>query len=398
METNKTVGIAALIAGIVITAVLMFLWDGGFMEHAFDGILSANANGYEDQLQYGKNVDIWFMLMMVAFLMIFIRKYEWGVCLAVLLSAAGSFIVYLGIEQWYFNQLWDQTLMIRGVICAITVVIAIGVFLGTVKNWQYLFCGGAFAIVYALIEWLILGGLNDLTGMTVIDTGGSILVHMCAAYFGIGCALGIRDKSAFNEPMYTTTHSVTFVWLASMVLWVLWPSFVTSLIPWNVAEATITCYMAGIGSVITAWAICTLVQGKVNPLVYTYAMLGGPVAIGAPLLAVGPWGALLIGLLAGALSALCFIYLAPVFNRKLGIMDMMGVHNLHGVCGVLGAVIITILSAEIGCIVMAVLTIVITIATGWVIGFIMKLTRGEMELCSDDADFIKNEDPATATA
>ncbi len=396
METNKTVGIAALIAGIVITAVLMFLWDGGFMEHAFDGILSANANGYEDQLQYGKNVDIWFMLMMVAFLMIFIRKYEWGVCLAVLLSAAGSFIVYLGIEQWYFNQLWDQTLMIRGVICAITVVIAIGVFLGTVKNWQYLFCGGAFAIVYALIEWLILGGLNDLTGMTVIDTGGSILVHMCAAYFGIGCALGIGDKSAFNEPMYTTTHSVTFVWLASMVLWVLWPSFVTSLIPWNVAEATITCYMAGIGSVITAWAICTLVQGKVNPLVYTYAMLGGPVAIGAPLLAVGPWGALLIGLLAGALSALCFIYLAPVFNRKLGIMDMMGVHNLHGVCGVLGAVIITILSAEIGCIVMAVLTIVITIATGWVIGFIMKLTRGEMELCSDDADFIKNEDPATA--
>ena len=43
------------------------------------------------------------MLMMVAFLMIFIRKFEWGVCLAVLLSAATSYIFYLGIQQFYFG-------------------------------------------------------------------------------------------------------------------------------------------------------------------------------------------------------------------------------------------------------------------------------------------------------
>lgn len=34
--------------------------------------------------------------------------------------------------------------MIRAVICSITVVIAIGVFLGTCKMWQYLLVGAAF--------------------------------------------------------------------------------------------------------------------------------------------------------------------------------------------------------------------------------------------------------------
>ena len=275
-------------------------------------------------------------------------------------------------------------------------VIAIGVFLGTCKMWQYLFVGGAFAIVYCLIEWLIGGGLNSLIGMKVIDDGGSILVHMCAAYFGLGVALGLRDKRAFDEPMYTTTHSVTFVWLASMLLWMLWPSFVTSLLPdgVSVTEATITCYMSGIGSIISTYAVCMIMQTKVNPLVYTYAMLGGPVAIGAPLLQVGPWFALLLGLIAGAISALCFIYLQPIFTKKIGVMDVMGVHNLHGICGWIGAITVCAVTASIGGIVMAALTVVITIVTGAVIGVIMKVTRGDMpDICDDDPDFIKNEAP-----
>ena len=386
---------AVLIIAVIIVAVLFYGEATGAIALAEKSI--SPGSGVNEQLQFGKNLDIWFMLMLVAFLMIFIRKFEWGICLAVLLSAVSSFVVYLAIQDFYFDYgAWDQSLLINGVICAITLVIAIGVFSGTCKMWQYLFVGVGFGIVYSLIQWLLSN--VEIFGCLATDPGGSILVHMCAAYFGIGVALGIRDKRAFDEPMYTTTHSVTFVWLASMLLWMLWPSFVTSLLPADqITYGTITCYMAGVGSIISTYFVCSAVQGKINCLIFTYAMLCGPVAIGAPLLEVGPWGALFIGLIAGAVSTLCFIYLQPWFTKKIGVMDIMGVHNLHGIGGWLGAIIVSIIVGSAASIVMAVIVVIVTVVTGAIIGLIVRATRGEMELiCDDDTDFVRTEKPADA--
>ncbi|MDR0508968.1 MAG: ammonium transporter [Candidatus Methanoplasma sp.] len=361
-----------------------------------------------ENFKFVKNVMIWFMLMLVAFLMLFIKKFEWGVALAVLLSAAGSFIVYLALQDFVFdNYVWDQDVMLMGVICAITVVIAIGCFLGTVKMWQYLLVGILFAPVFCLVELFMAGEVVD--SIVAADPGGSILVHMCAAYFGLGVAIGIREKRAFNEPMYTTTHSVSFVWLASMLLWVLWPSFVTALLPMEqVFWGMMTCYLAGMGSILSAWVVCMLAQKKVNPLIYTYAMLAGPVAIGAPLILVGPWAAIVVGLVAGAVSALSFVYLHPRLCKALGTVDVMGVHNLHGVGGWIGmiasVVAMGILDASLygdaitSNIVSAVFVAVVTLVLGIVIGVVLKLTRGKMpdeDLFSDDVDFIKTEEPAS---
>lgn len=405
MQIQKRTILGMVMVLAVAIVALVFFSDSSLISAAPD-YTTPDADAVSEGLKFGKNLAIWFMLMMVAFLMIFIKKYEWGVALAVLLSAAGSFVVYLAIQDFGFGEAWNQELLIRGAICAITVVIAIGVFLGTVRSWQYLLVGILFAPVYALVEWLIGGGITIL-GEAATDPGGSILVHMCAAYFGLGVALAIREKRAFNEPMYTTTHSVSFVWLAAMVLWVLWPAFVSSLLPANeVAWATITCYLAGIGSVITAYLTCQILQKKVNPLIYTYAMLAGPVAIGAPLLLVGPWGALVIGLVAGCVSALAFIYLQPWLCSKIGALDVMGVHNLHGMAGWVGVFASVILLAVAGTweagvsnLVMALIVVAVTLLCGVAVGLALKYTRGTMEddqLFNDDVDFIKNEDPAEA--
>ena len=408
MDTTKKISYLILLVVLVIIGAVLLGMEGVDLGSIGSSLMTPGADwALQEETQFGKNLDVWFMLMLVAFLMIFIKKYEWGVALAVLLSAAASFVVYLGIQDFYFDAAWNQGLLIRAVVCAITLVIAIGVFLGTVKMWQYLLVGVAFAIFYAFIEWLMLGGFTVGDAMAR-DPGGSILVHMCAAYFGLGCALGIREKRAFDEPMYTTTHSVTFVWLASMLLWMLWPSFVTSQLGLEyVTWGTVTCYMAGIGSVISAYLVCMYCQGKVNPLTYTYAMLCGPVAIGAPLLSVGPWGALLIGIIAGAVSALCFIYLQPWFCKKIGVLDVMGVHNLHGVGGWMGAIFCTIIilasggsgSEAAATIAMAVIVCVLSIVVGAIVGVIMKVTRGDIEdFATDDVDFIKNEEPAEEPA
>jgi ammonium transporter Rh len=357
---------------------------------------TADQSFLDDELnKYNKNQDVWFMLMMVAFLMLFIRKFEWGVALGTLLVTAGSFITYMAINEFYYGASWNQDLMLMGVICAITVVIAIGVFLGTIKMWQYLLAGVLFAPVFVALEYFL------FTVMDATDPGGSMLVHMCAAYFGLGVALAVREKRAFDEPMYTTTHSVSFVWLASMLLWILWPSFVTALLPSDqVTWGMITCYMAGLGSIITTYLICQIVQKKVNPLIYTYAMLAGPVAIGSPLLSVNQWGALVVGLVAGAISALSFIYLQPRLCKFLGVLDVMGVHNLHGVAGWIGALSIVVITGTFTNAIAAVGTMVITLVGGLIAGIIIRATRGKIpdeDLFSDDADFIKTEAPPEQT-
>jgi len=334
--------------------------------------------------KWNKNMDIWFMLMLVAFLMLFIKKFEWGICLSVCLVTATSFLAYCAIKQFFFGWTWNQDMLIMGVVCAITVVIAVGVFVGTIQMWQYLLVGVLFAPAFVLVEWWMFTFLKG-----VIDPGGSMLVHMMAAYWGWGVILALREKRAFDEPMNVTTHSVSFVWLASMLLWILWPSFVTALLPADqVHWGMVTCYMAGLGSIISAYIFCMIYQRKVNPLIYTYALLAGPVAIGSPLLSVGPWGALLIGLIAGFLASTSFIFIQKRLCKAMGVLDVVGVHNLHGVCGIFGAIAGALLAAGWVNITSLIGVFAISIVTGLISGFIIKATRGVMDtLFADTNDF-----------
>ncbi|KAK2163747.1 hypothetical protein NP493_1447g00031 [Ridgeia piscesae] len=53
---------------------------------------------------------------------------------------------------------------------------------------------------------------------------------------------------------------------------------------------------------------------------------------------VRPWGAVLIGAIAGLISTCGYRYLTPLLNSKIKLHDTCGVHNLHGMPGILGAV------------------------------------------------------------
>ncbi len=365
---------------------------------------ASEAGGMQDSVRLFKNQDIWFMLMLVAFLMLFIRKFEWSVCLAVLLTATSSILTYLFLCQAALGMpqemIWTQDTMIAGVVCAITAVIAIGVFLGTVKVWQYLLFGVLFTPLFMLLEFILWQWLPAITGGVVTDPGGGILVHQFAAYLGIGVALGIREKRAFEEPMLTSKQSLAFVWLATMLLFVLWPSFVTALLPLEVnTQVLVNCYLSGFGSIITAYLTCVAVskKRKVNPLVYTYAMLAGPVASSSTLLLATPWISLLIGAVAGILSTLAFLYLNAWLCKKLKVLDVMGVHNLHGIGGWISLLTGAMLAGSIVNVWAGLLTFALGIVGGAVIGLIVRGLRGKMadeELFQDDAVFEgSNPDP-----
>ena len=81
MEKNQIIWIVVvLIAAAIAGCLIYFDWQlsgstmGDFM------VTESGAADWE-MVKYTKNMDIWFMLFMVAFLMMFIKKFEWGVAL-----------------------------------------------------------------------------------------------------------------------------------------------------------------------------------------------------------------------------------------------------------------------------------------------------------------------------
>jgi ammonium transporter Rh len=52
-----------------------------------------------------------------------------------------------------------------------------------------------------------------------------------------------------------------------------------------------------------------------------------------------------IGFSAGVISTLGFMFLSPKLESKIGLYDSCGVHNLHGIPGIFGAVVSAIIVA-----------------------------------------------------
>jgi len=53
-------------------------------------------------------------------------------------------------------------------------------------------------------------------------------------------------------------------------------------------------------------------------------------------LIISPFGALIIGFVAGTISTFGFKYLTPYLERRIALHDTAGIHNLHAMPGVLG--------------------------------------------------------------
>jgi len=340
-----------------------------------------------NNLMWQRTQNIFFMYMLVAFLMLFVKRMEWIVCLATMLTLCISLPVYAALKMAFagsfvnmaFALPWTIEFLAMGIVMSITLVIAIGVCLGQVKHGAYVIMGITFPFAFLAMEWFM---FEYLVG--VLDAGGSIVVHAAAWAFGFGMIMTIRSKSAMTAPMDTTTHSVSFVWLASMLLFILWPSFVTVLLtPGQIVDVAIVTYMSGFGAAVAAYAVNWVIDKKVDPLIYTYAMLCGMVAIGSTCDIVNPWQGLIIGIAAGAISVLCFKYWQPFTEKAFGVKDMMGVQNLHGVGGIFGALICAVMFAGL----VQVWALLGAIVIMWVVGGITGLlVRSRPALDVDDSE------------
>ena len=345
--------------------------------------------------QFHRGQDVFFMMMLVAFLMLFIRRYEWGVALATLLVFATVFPLYILAQTGIFGAEIGIELIIGGAFAAITLVIAIGVFLGHISTISYLVVGVLFVPSYMIIEWFLFEYLDG-----VMDAGGSILVHMFAAYWGLGVILGLRNKAVNNEPADTSVHSVSFVWLASMLLMVLWPSFVTALLPpEDVIPGMANTYLAMVGSIVVTYVILWAMKRTIDPLIFTYAILAGGVAIGASIDFATPLQSWIIGVVGGAASTFSFLFLDGGLRKLTGVWDTMGVHNLHGIPGIVGGLAPIVLGFAGGSQAIAVVgTILIAVVLGAIVGLVLRIMPKPTKMLDDAEAFPAGEMRATDPA
>ena len=94
------------------------------------------------------------------------------------------------------------------------------------------------------------------------------------------------------------------------------------------------------GSCITACGISRLMLQRLDMEVVLNATLAGGVSVGSSSdLVVTGGTAMAIGGVAGIISALGFLHLNAFLQKKIKLHDTCGVHNLHGLPGVLGGVL-----------------------------------------------------------
>ena len=299
----------------------------------------------EVQTYYPLFQDVHVMIFVgFGFLMVFLKNHSWtSVGYNFLIAAYVMQITILIVGFWHqvFDGHWakislDITSLIAGDFGAGAVLISFGAVLGKLSLAQ-LWCLGTLEIIFY--------GLNEticVTHFKAVDMGGSMYVHTFGAYFGLAATYFFSNKEAKgNEKCEGDYSSQLIAMVGTIFLWMFWPSFNGALAgDFQQQRVIVNTVLAISGSCITACAISRIFQRNLNMEVVLNATLAGGVSVGsASDLVVTGGTAMAIGSLAGILSAIGFLKLGPFLQEKINLHDTCGVHNLHGMPGVLGGVI-----------------------------------------------------------
>ncbi|KFW95563.1 Ammonium transporter Rh type A, partial [Phalacrocorax carbo] len=277
------------------------------------------------------------------FLMTFLKKYGFSsVGINMLIAAFGLQWGTLMQGFWHMTEQKIQVdikSMINADFSTATALISFGAVLGKTSPVQMLILTILEITIFACNEHLVTEVLQ------ATDVGASMTIHAFGAYFGLAVTLvlyrpGLKTKHKNEESTY---HSELFAMIGTLFLWVFWPSFNSAIAVEQIYQekAIINTYYSLAASTVVTFALSSLVdqRGKFSMVLIQNATLAGGVAVGTCAdMSIGSYAAMCIGSIAGIISVLGFRFLTPLLASKLKIQDTCGVHNLHGLPGLLGGI------------------------------------------------------------
>ncbi len=189
--------------------------------------------------------------------------------------------------------------------------------------------------VTAAAGWLWAKGALDFAGGTV--------VHINAAMAGLVGAYVIGKRVGYGKESMTP-HSLTLTMVGAAMLWVGWFGFNagSNLEANGVAALAFVNTLVAAAAATLAWITGeALAKGKASMLGAASGAVSGLVAITPACGFVGPMGAIMIGLLAGFLC----LWGVNGLKKMLGADDSLDVFGVHGVGGILGALLTGVFAA-----------------------------------------------------
>ncbi|PPC78179.1 ammonia channel protein [Pokkaliibacter plantistimulans] len=227
----------------------------------------------------------------------------------------------------------------------ITPALIVGAFAERMKfSAMLVFSGLWFTFVYAPIAHMVWSGDGGLMwDWGVLDFAGGTVVHINAGVAGLVAALVLGKRKGYpSTPM--APHNLGYTLTGAAMLWVGWFGF-------NAGSAVSAGGTTGMAMLVTQIATAAaalgwmfaewITHGKPSALGIASGVVAGLVAITPASGTAGPVGALIIGLAAGVI---CF-FSATTLKRALGYDDSLDAFGVHGIGGIVGALLTGIFAA-----------------------------------------------------
>ena len=266
-------------------------------------------------------------------------------------SFIGSFAKagFLSVPRDALYQTIPETVfaMFQLTFAIITPALIVGAFAERMRfSALLLFSAGWFTFSYLPIAHMVWGGPGAWLGdLGVLDFAGGTVVHINSGVAGLVACLVIGPRRGYpTQPM--PPHNLTYTVMGACMLWVGWFGF-------NAGSALAANTSAGMAMLVThlataaaalAWMFLEWsLHKKPSVLGIASGAVAGLVAITPACGTCGPLGSIVIGAAAGAI---CFLATSRL-KRKLGYDDSLDAFGVHGVGGIVGAILTGVFAAPL---------------------------------------------------
>jgi ammonium transporter, Amt family len=227
---------------------------------------------------------------------------------------------------------------------AITPALIIGAFAERVKfSAVLIFTAIWVTFAYFPIAHMVWDAAGLIFNMGAIDFAGGTVVHINAGIAAlVGCLL-IGKRVGFGKENMAP-HSMVMTMIGASMLWVGWFGFnVGSNLEANggATLAMVNTFIATAAATL-AWSLLEgLQRGKASMLGAASGMVTGLVAVTPACGTIGPMGAIALGVLA----VLACYFFVTVVKAKFKYDDSLDVFGIHGIGGIVGAILTGVFTA-----------------------------------------------------
>jgi len=226
----------------------------------------------------------------------------------------------------------------------ITTALIVGAFAERIRfRAVLLFSALWFTLGYIPMAHIVWGG-GYLGEMGAIDFAGGTVVHINAGVAGLVAAWFVGKRLGYGH-VALKPHNLPLTWLGAMLLWVGWFGFNAG----SAAAADTVASLAFLNTVLATaaavlgWTLVeALTKGHPSALGAASGAVAGLVGVTPACGTVGPLGAIVIGFVTGMVC----VWGVTGLKRLLRVDDTADVFGVHGVGGIVGALLTGVFSAQ----------------------------------------------------